>query len=142
MFYKMIERARDRWYASQECTVADLIKYMMQQGYLRDAQIEAIKTYLYLKVACNCQSLKKLFCQGSFNTLALDDLELSKSTREFLKSRKAAAALLEYALLTNEAGDQVSPKLEQQIKKSPESIANKGFLHIWFAYNINVPVVT
>ena len=122
MFYKMIERARDRWYASQECTVADLVKYMMQQGNLRDAQIEAIKTYLYLKVACNCQSLKKLFCQGSFNTLALDDLELSKSTREFLKSRKAAAALLEYALLTNEAGDQVSPKLEQQIKKNPESI--------------------
>lgn len=122
MFYKMIERARDRWYASQECTVADLIKYMMQQGYLRDAQIEAIKTYLYLKVACNCQSLKKLFCQGTFNTLNLDDLEISKSTREFLKGKKAAAALLEYALLTNEAGDQVSPKLEKQIKKVPESI--------------------
>ena len=44
MFYKMIERARDRWYASQECTVTDLIGYMIQQGYLRDAQIEAIKT--------------------------------------------------------------------------------------------------
>lgn len=49
-------------------------------------------------------------------------MEISKSTREFLKSRKAAAALLEYALLTNEAGDQISPKLEQQIKKNPESI--------------------
>lgn len=122
MFYKMIERARDRWYASQECTVTDLINYMTRQGYLRDAQVEAIKTYLYLKVACNCQPLKKLFCQGAFNTLDLDDLEISKSTREFLKSRKAAAALLEYALLTNEAGDQVSPKLEQQIKKNPESI--------------------
>lgn len=122
MFYKMIERARDRWYASPECTVADLITYMTQRGYMRDAQIEAIKTYLYLKVACNCQPLKKLFCQGTFNTLVLDDLEISKSTREFLKGRKAAAALLEYALLTNEAGDQVSPKLEQQIKKNPESI--------------------
>ena len=122
MFYKMIERARDRWYASPECTVADLIKYMIQQGYLRDAQIEAIKTYLYLKIACNCQPLKKLFCQGTFNTLDLDDLEISKSTREFLKSKKAAAALLEYALLTNEAGDQVSPRVEQQIKKNPESI--------------------
>lgn len=122
MFYKMIERARDRWYASLECTVSDLTNYMVQQGHLRDAQIEAIKTYLYLKVACNCQSLKKLFCQGSFNTLDLDDLEISKNTREFLKSRKSAAALLEYALLTNEAGDQVSPKLEQQIKKNPESI--------------------
>ena len=122
MFYKMIERARDRWYSSPECSVADLIKYIAQCGYMRDAQIEAIKTYLYLKVVCNCQPLKKLFCQGSFNTLDLDDLEISKSTREFLKSRKAAAALLEYALLANEAGDQVSPKLEQQIKKNPESI--------------------
>lgn len=122
MFYKMIERARDRWYASPECTVTDLINYMEQRGYLRDAQIEAIKTYLYLKVACNCQPLKKLFCQGVFNTLNLDDLEISKGTREFLKNKKAAAALLEYALLTNEAGEQVSPKLEQQIKKDPESI--------------------
>ena len=123
MFYKMIERARDRWYESPECTVSDLITYMTQHSYMRDAQIEAIKTYLYLKVACNCQPLKKLFCQGFFNTLDLDDLEISKSTREFLKGRKAAAALLEYALLTNEAGDQVSPKLEQQIKKDPESIS-------------------
>ncbi len=122
MFYKMIERARDRWYASQECTVVDLINYMMQKGNLRDAQIEAIKTYLYLKIACNCQPLKKLFCQGAFNTLDLDDLEISKNTREFLKSKKAAAALLEYALLTNEAGEQASPKLEKQIKKDPESI--------------------
>lgn len=39
-----------------------------------------------------------------------------------MKNKKAAAALLEYALLTNEAGEQVSPKLEQQIKKDPESI--------------------
>lgn len=122
MFYKMIERARDCWYASPECTVTDLINYMEQRGYLRDAQIEAIKTYLYLKVSCNCQPLKKLFCQGVFNTLSLDDLEISKGTREFLKNKKAAAALLEYALLTNEAGEQVSPKLEQQIKKDPESI--------------------
>ena len=122
MFYKMIERARDRWYASPDCTVTDLIGYMIQQGYLRDAQIEAIKTYLYLKIACNCQSLKRLFCQGAFNTLDLDELEISKSTREFLKGKKAAAALLEYATLKNDAGEQVSPKLEKQITKDPESI--------------------
>lgn len=122
MFYKMIERARDRWYASPECTVVDLVKYMAEKGFLRDAQIEAIKTYLYLKIACGSQPLKQLFCQGVFNTLDLDDLEISKSTREFLKRKKAAAALLEYACLTNEAGEQVSPKLEQQIRKAPESI--------------------
>ena len=40
MFYKMIERARDRWYSSSKCTVSDLTNYMVQQGHLRDAQIE------------------------------------------------------------------------------------------------------
>lgn len=52
MFYKMIEKARERWCASQNCTVTDLVAYMTHQGHLRDAQIEAIKTYLYLKIAC------------------------------------------------------------------------------------------
>ena len=49
MFYKMIERSRDRWYASSDCPVMDLINYMVGQGHLRDAQIEAIKTYLFLR---------------------------------------------------------------------------------------------
>ena len=127
MFYKMIEQARDRWYASPECTVTDLIGYMIHQGNLRDAQIEAIKTYLYLKISCNCQPLKTLFCQGIFNSLDLDELAVSKGTRDFLKSNKAAAALLEYACLTNDAGEQVSAKLEQQIKKAPESIDYQQF---------------
>lgn len=52
MFYKMIEKARERWCASQNCTVTNLVAYMTHQGHLRDAQIEAIKTYLYLKIAC------------------------------------------------------------------------------------------
>ncbi len=122
MFYKMIEMARDRWYASKECTVTDLVAYISHKGQLRDAQIEAIKTYLYLKIACGCQSLKRLFIQGAFNSLDLDELALSSDAREYLKSHKAAAALLEYACLTNDAGEQVSEKLEQQIKKDPESI--------------------
>ena len=127
MFYKMIARARDRWYASPACTVTDLIGYMAKQGHLRDAQVDAIKTYLYLKIACNCQPLKKLFCQGAFNSLDLDDLALSRNTRDYLKQNPAAAALLEYACLTNDAGEQVSPKLELQIKKVPESIDYQAF---------------
>ena len=127
MFHKMIEQMRDRWYMSSECTISDLIGYMIQQGHLRDAQIEAIKTYLYLKISCNCQPLKTLFCQGKFNSLNLDELAVSKGTREYLKNNKAAAALLEYACLSNDAGEQVSPKLEQQIKKDPESINYQKF---------------
>ena len=122
MFYKMIENKCKEWYNSEQCAVRDLIEYIEKTGQMRDAQIEAIKVYLFLKIRCECQPLALLFKRGVFNTLDLDDLEISKSTREYLKGKKAAAALLEYALLTNEAGDQVSPKLEQQIKKNPESI--------------------
>ena len=48
MFYKMIERKRDEWYTSTDCTVNSIIDYIVQAGYMRDAQIDAIKTYLFL----------------------------------------------------------------------------------------------
>lgn len=127
MFYKMIERARNSWYESPNCTIRDLIGYMSQQGFLRDAQIEAIKTYLFLKVACKNKPLKQLFCQGYFNTIDLDTLEISQNMREFLKENKSAAALLEYALLTNDDGEQVSPRLEQQIKSDPQRVNYEKF---------------
>lgn len=34
MFYKMIERARDRWYASPDCTIGNMIDYTTRQGNL------------------------------------------------------------------------------------------------------------
>ena len=69
MFYKMIQTKRNEWYASQECTVVSLIDYMQNAGQLRDAQIDAIKTYLYLKIACKCDPLAQLFTAGQFNNL-------------------------------------------------------------------------
>lgn len=122
MFYKMIEAKRNEWLASDDCTVRGDIAYIERTGQMRDAQIDAIKTYLFLKIACGAKPLADLFRQGAFNTLSLDDIELSFKVREYLASNPAAAALLEYALLTNGDGEQVSPKLEQQIKKNPESI--------------------
>lgn len=133
MFYKMIEAKRNEWLASETCTVKAVIDYIVKTGQMRDAQVEAIKTYLFLKIACSCKPLAELFCEGAFNTLDLDDSEVSHSTREYLKVNKAAAALFEYACLTNDAGEQVSPKLEQQIRKAPESIDyGKFFLDAFY----------
>lgn len=129
MFYKMIETKRNEWLASETCTVKAVIDYIVKTRQMRDAQVEAIKTYLFLKIACGCKPLAELFCEGAFNTLDLDDSEVSHSTREYLKVNKAAAALFEYACLTNDAGEQVSPKLEQQIRKEPESIDCHAFFH-------------
>ena len=129
MFYKMIKRARDRWYASPECTVTDLIGYMVHQGYLRDAQIEAIKTYLFLKIACENEPLHRLFSSGKFNSLNLNDLEISNKVREYFAENPAAAALYEYSCLTNNADEMLAAKLAKQIRTDIDGINYKQFFY-------------
>lgn len=122
MFYRMIINARDRWFSSPACTAREVVKYIEQTNQMRDAQVDAIKTYLYLKISCGCVPLSQLFCQGAFNTLDLEQEEISTSVRDFLAAHPAAAALFEYARLKNDSGEQVSEMLEKQIRKDPESI--------------------
>ena len=122
MFYKMIENKRNQWLSSSDCMITALIDYIVKTGQMRDAQIEAIKTYLFLKIACEGKSLSTLFQKGAFNTLDLNVLELSQSTRDYLLSHPSAVALFEYACLKNDNDEQVSAKLEKMIKKAPDSI--------------------
>ena len=127
MFYKMIENKCTQWYESERCTVKSIIEYIEKTGQMRDAQIEAIKVYLFLKIACECKPLTQLFRQGFFNSIDLNEIELSQSTREYLFQNPAAAALFEYACLKNDKGEQVSEKLEKQIKKDPTGIDYNEF---------------
>lgn len=122
MFYKMIENKRDQWFASDECTVTSLIDYIVATGQMRDAQVEAIKTYLFLKIACKNKPLATMFKKGVFNTIDLNSIELSQKSRDYLSSHPAAAALLEYACMKNDSNEQVSVNLEQTIKRDPENI--------------------
>ena len=122
MFYKIIENKRNQWLSSSDCTITSLIDYIVKTGQMRDAQIDAIKTYLFLKIACQGKPLSILFKEGAFNTLDLNALELSQSTRDYLISHPSAAALFEYACIKNDKGEQVSLKLEKAIKKDPDSI--------------------
>lgn len=136
MFYKMITTAKDRWYQSPHCTVNSLVNYIIQTGQMRDAQIEAIKTYLFLKIGCENKPLNFLFSHGIFNNLDLNDIEVSNNVREYLEENPAAAALYEYSCITNDTGEQVSEKLEKQIKKAPESIDYDKFFNDAF-YNVS-----
>ena len=138
MFYKMIENKCREWYASEQCTVRNLIEYIEKTGQMRDAQIEAIKVYLFLKIACACKPLELLFKEGLFNSADLNDIELSTAAREFLQENPAAAALFEYSRLKNEKGEQVSEKLEKQIRKDPSSIDCNSFFHNAF-YGVSYP---
>ena len=129
MFYKMIENKCNQWYSSSDCTIKHIIEYIEKTGQMRDAQIEAIKVYLFLKIYCECKPLEYLFKKGAFNSLDLNVLELSTDTRIYLEQNSAAAALLEYSLITNDKGEQVSDKLEKQIKKEPTSIDYDKFFN-------------
>lgn len=93
MFYKMIERARERRYAFPDCTIGNIIDYMTRQGNLRDAQINAIKTYLFQKIGCENKPLATLFFGGRFNSLNPDDLEISNKVQAYFLENPAAAAL-------------------------------------------------
>jgi len=136
MFYKMIEKKSQEWYGSNDCTVKDLIQYIINTGEMRDAQIEAIKIYLYLKIVHNCKPLNTLFVNGAFNSLNLNELALSVSTREYFENNPAAAALYEYSILTNDNGEQISTKIEKQIVKEPSSIDYVEFFDKVF-YNVS-----
>ena len=129
MFYRMITKKRDEWYTSDACTIRDMMTYIMNKGMLRDAQIDAIKTYLFLKIACNNQPLSTLFIQGAFNSMDLDAEELSAPVRNHLIENPAAAALYEYASQKNEDGEVASPQTISAIKENFESINYRDFFN-------------
>mgnify|MGYP001066603911 FL=1 len=128
MFYKIIERKRDEWLNSPGCVVSDLISYIERQHKMRDAQIESIKTYLFLKIECKNQPLWELFASGKFNSTNVDDLEVNRATREILEANPAALALWEYSSISDENGNVNSPKIVAAIKKAPDSIDYTGVI--------------
>ena len=138
MFYKIIEKKRNEWLNSPSCVVSELISYIERQHKMRDAQIESIKTYLYLKIEYQNKPLWELVARGKFNSTNVDNLEVNKATRTILNSNPAALALWEYASMPNEVGEVNSPKIIAAIKKTPESINYEEIIKELFA-NVNYP---
>ena len=129
MFYKMITDARDRWFMSPNCTIRERIDYMEHTRQMRDAQIDAIKTYLYLKIVGASQPLDTLFIAGIFNHLDLDAVALSVNARAWLNEHPEAVALLQYAMSRDDSGQQISKKLEEQMRTHPEQVDCRRFFH-------------
>ena len=113
---------------------------------MRDAQIEAIQIYLFLKIACQNRPLWELFSSGFFNTLNLEKMELTAEAYRVLTHNKTAAALLEYALSKDKAGNQIAPLLEKMIKEHPadldyETIFKKIFYDVNYTdYLFSLPM--
>lgn len=95
---------------------------MEGQAKLRDAQLECVKTFLYLKIECSNKPLWQLMYEGKFNSFNLDEEALKTETRKYLRTHPGAQALYEYALSKNDLGQPLSKALADLIAKDPYSI--------------------
>ena len=141
MFFNIITNKRDQWLSHPGCTVLPLIAYMEQRGKMRDAQVDAIKTYLYLKIECRNQPLAKLFKQGKFNTLTNDDIDnmpLSAVARSVFKESPAAVALYEFASLKDEKGRPLADAVRKAVMAEPQHIDFDSIFNRIF-YGVNYP---
>ena len=133
MLYTLIHNKRDQWLRSEECTIHSVLDYIQQRGMMRDAQVEAIKTYLYLKVKCQNKPLWKLFSEGEFNTLDLDQLYIPANARAVMHRDKGVAALYEYAIQRDRNGKEIAPRLREYISEHASEIdARQVFRNIFY----------
>ena len=121
MIYTIIKQKKNKWLQKPDCVVIDLIKYMREKGHLRDTQIEAIETYLYLKIEGNNKPLWELFSEGFFNEgTDLDKLDINKTARDYLAANTNALALFDFARQKTK-GVSYLPELEKLIIKHPKN---------------------
>ena len=139
MFYKQIEEKRHEWLNSTACTVKEVVSYIERKGKMRDAQIEAIKTFLYLKLHCRNKPLWELFCSGEFNhEQTLKTARAVADSYAVMQRTPAAVALLEYSRLYNKSGKMLSNDLEQEILEHASEIDfTKAFQDLF--YGIGYP---
>jgi hypothetical protein len=119
MLYKLIRKKRDLWFRSAACTVGELTDYMMRQGKMRDAQIEAIKTYLFLKISCE-------------NNNTLIEIEL-RDLKEVLDSVVVEDEAEWKVYVTNFHSDRVCRKIEELNKKGQQQATlgkKKSYKHL------------
>lgn len=141
MFYKLIKSKCDQWLSQSDCPVLNLIKYIEDTGEMRDAQIEAIKTYLFLKIACENKPLAELLKSGKFNSLTdrdIDNLSMSTAARQEFKSNPAIVALYEFASSTDDQGNVMAPQLATSILEDPQRIDFNAVIDRMF-YGVSYP---
>lgn len=122
MFYKILQKKRNEWLRRSDCPIETLLSYIECRGMMRDAQIDAIKTYLFLKIECKNKPLWRLFTEGDFLTIDLDTVSLTVKARTILERNKAAATLYEYACLHDDKGKTIAPALRRYIEDFPDKI--------------------
>lgn len=129
MLDELIARKKKQWLEADACPVKGLLDYMKKQGRLREPQVEAIATYLFLKIAGGNKPLWQLFTENFFTPdLDLARLDLSERTRQFLQKNEAARALYAFSIQKQEDGNLLLEELEKLIRKDPAALDYEGII--------------
>ena len=108
---------------SDSCSIKGLSGYLRKQGRLREPQVEALETYLYLKLEGNNKPLRQLFSENFFTPgIDLDRLNISQVTRKFFQSNRQALALYGLSIQKQLDGRSLLPKLERLIIEEPQAL--------------------
>jgi type III restriction enzyme len=146
MLHNIIQEKKNKWLQSADCTVGDLVKYIRNKEQLRDTQIEAIETYLFLKIQGQNKPLWQLFSEGFFtNGIDLTKLNINQAARDFLTANKNAFALYDFARQKN-GKVTLLPELEKLIIDNPtgldyDTIIKSIFYNVSYAdYLMSLPM--
>ena len=147
MLDELIAGKKKQWLEADACPVKGMLDYMRKQGRLREPQVEAIATYLFLKIKGENKPLWQLFAENFFTPdLDLARLKLSEATRQFLEKNKAARALYAFSIQPQEDGKPLLPELEGLISDNPaaldcERIIKEIFYDVSYAdYLMSLPM--
>ncbi len=136
MLYKIIKNKTNQWLQSADCSVRGLVAYIREKGELRDTQIEAIETYLFLKIEGENKPLWKLFSEGFFtNDYDLSSLNINSKARAYLQNNTNAFALYDFARQKN-GKTTLLPNLEKLIVEDCEHIEYDRIIKNIF-YNVS-----
>ena len=142
MLQTIIEYHKNQWLNSDECTIRPIIDYIKNKGQLREAQYEAIETYLFLKIKGQNKPLWELFSEGFFsNGDDLSKLNINQTAREIFEKNKAAKSLLDFTRFKVKNGngtETLLPDLEKYIINNSDKIDYENIIKrifYWIDYS-------
>ena len=147
MLDNLIFRKANEWIVSDNnCTVKQLFEHINCNGNLREAQIQALLVYLFLKIEGGNKALSTLFGENFFGQNEdLSDLNINQKVRSVLESNHAAKALFDLSRTPiknkgsgKKARTTLFPELEQYLIKNPDKIDYETVSKSLF-YNVAYP---
>ncbi len=142
MFDKIIEEQKNQWLHSSDCGIKSIIDYIKEKKYLRLAQIEAIETYLFLKLYYDNKPISKLFSNGDFIKIKnLDELNINQNTRQLLQRNKSVYALFDYLETNNLKSNKLYANILEGKTINFEDIINEIFYNAHYTdYLFSLPM--